>query len=361
MRGQDHRGVARVDAGELDVFEQRADDDRAFVRVLELPHVGDAIDIDFGGVFQKFVHQHGPLRRSLDGEPHVMSQFAVRINNLHRPAAEHEGRADQDRVAELARGGVRLGFIDRQAVGRLRDIELAQERGEKFAVFGDFDALRRGADDVDAVLLQTQRQIKRGLAAELSDGAPAAFALVNVEDVFEGKRLEEQFVARVVVGGDGFGVGIDHQGFEPVFAKGESGVHAAVVEFDALPDTIWPAAEDHYFLLVGGADFVIPAIIGRIVIRGVGLELGGAGIHEAVAGKQAEAPAFRAHRRFGLAGQVRDLAVGETERFGFGQQFRVHVCGRRGAVAACSEGSSRREEALISVLFPKKFEPRYLG
>ncbi len=290
-----------------------------------------------------------------------MSQFAVRINNLHRSPAEHKGRADQDRVAQLARGGVRFGFVDGQAVGRLRDIELAQERGEEFAVFGDFDALRRGADDVDAVLLQTQRQVKRGLAAELGDRAPAPFALVNVEDVFEGERLEEQFVARVVVGGDGFGVGIDHQRFKSVLAKGESGVDAAVVEFDALPDTIRPAAEDHHFLFVGGADFVIPAIVGRIVIRGVGLELGGAGIDEAVAGKQAEAPAFRAHGRFCLAGQVRDLPVREAERFGFGQEFRVHVCGRRGAVAACSEGSSRREEALISLLFPRKFEPRYLG
>src|SRR6266436_9646387 len=30
-------------------------------------------------------------------------------------------------------------------------------------------------------------------------------------------------------------------------------------------------------------------------------------------------------------------------------------------LAACSESSSRREEALISLLFPRKFEPRYLG
>src|SRR5260370_39450988 len=98
-------------------------------------------------------------------------------------------------VAELARGSVRLGLVDGQGVGALRDIELAQERGEEFAVFGDFDALRRGADDVDAVLLQTQRQIQRGLAAELGDGPPAPLALVNVEDVFEGERLRRKFVA----------------------------------------------------------------------------------------------------------------------------------------------------------------------
>ena len=35
------------------------------------------------------------------------------------------------------------------------------------------------------------------------------------------------------------------------------------------------------------------------------------------------------------------------------------TCGR--VLTACSESSSRREEALISLLFPRKFEPRYLG
>src|SRR5712692_716313 len=33
----------------------------------------------------------------------------------------------------------------------------------------------------------------------------------------------------------------------------------------------------------------------------------------------------------------------------------------RVCLTACSESSSRREEALISLLFPGKFEPRYLG
>jgi hypothetical protein len=48
----------------------------------------------------------------------------------------------------------RLGFVGGQAVGRLRNAQLVQHRGEKFPVLGDLNALRRGADDVDAVLLQ---------------------------------------------------------------------------------------------------------------------------------------------------------------------------------------------------------------
>src|SRR5881296_3113141 len=63
--------------------------------------------------------------------------------------------------------GERLRFVRCNPVGRLRDVELAQHRGEQLAVFGDFDALGRGADDVDPVPLQAQSEVERRLPAEL--------------------------------------------------------------------------------------------------------------------------------------------------------------------------------------------------
>ena len=65
--------------------------------------VRDAIHIHFGGVFEKFIHEHRAFRRGFDGEAHVMLQLAIGINNLHRAAAEHEGGPDQNRIAEPAR------------------------------------------------------------------------------------------------------------------------------------------------------------------------------------------------------------------------------------------------------------------
>ena len=97
------------------------------------------------------------------------------------------------------------------------------------------------------------RELQRRLAAEatitpaqLAGAARASCsACADVEHVFLGERLEEEAVARVVVGGDGLGVAVDHHGLEAGVAQRERGVHAAVVELDALADAVRTAAEDH--------------------------------------------------------------------------------------------------------------------
>ena len=61
---------------------------------------------------------------------------------------------------------------------------------------------------------QRQGQIERGLSAELHDDAVGLFGVVDVEDVFEGERLEVEAVAGVVVGGDGLGIAVDHDGLD---------------------------------------------------------------------------------------------------------------------------------------------------
>ena len=58
------------------------------------------------------------------------------------------------------------------------------------------------------------------------------------------QRLEEEQVAGVVIGADGFRVGIDHHRFEIQFFHRERGLDAAVVEFDSLADAIGAAADD---------------------------------------------------------------------------------------------------------------------
>ena len=93
----------------------------------------------------------------------------------------------------------RFCFIGRQTIRWLGNFQLVEHRGEELAVFGDLDFLRRRADDVDAVLLEAERQVQRRLPAELGDGPPALLPLVDVQHVFQRERLEEKLVAGVVV------------------------------------------------------------------------------------------------------------------------------------------------------------------
>ena len=84
----------------------------------------------------------------------------------------------------------------------------------------------------------------------------AVQAFADVEDVFVRERLEEEQIARVVIGGDRLRVGVDHHRLEAQLLHRERGLHAAVVELDPLPDAVRAAADDDDLGLVGEADFV---------------------------------------------------------------------------------------------------------
>jgi hypothetical protein len=101
-------------------------------------------------------------------------------------------------------------------------------------------------------------------------------------------------------------------------------VYAAIIELNTLPDTVRPAAEDHHFLRGVALHLVVPAVVGRVIVRRVSLELGGAGVHQPIARHEAEFFSQRANVVLGLPGQMRNLPVGEAERLGFGEQFLIH-------------------------------------
>ena len=273
VRRQHHGGVAGMHAGKFHVLEHTADHDRTILSV------GNAVHIHLGGVFQKFVHQHRPLRRCLHRVLHVMAQLVIRIHNLHRAPAEHEGWPHEHGIAQLLRLGHRLLFVGSQAVRRLRDVQLVQHGGKHLAILRALDALRAGAEDVDAVGLQTKREVQRCLPAELGDGAPAIFPLVNVQDILESERFEKKFVASVVIGGHGLRIGVHHKRFKAILLQGESRVHAAVIKLNTLPDSVWTTAEDHHLLAVRRINLVIAAIVGGIIIRCICLELRRTSVH----------------------------------------------------------------------------------
>ena len=192
-----------------------------------------------------------PVRREL---AHRAAQVGVVVDDLHRAAAEHVRRADEHRVADRrARSRPPSSTVDCDAAGRLRDAEPLAQRVELLAVLGRVDRRGRVPRMGMPCVFEDARELQRRLAAERDDDAPRArrapaascSRVADVEHVFVGERLEEEAVARVVVGGDGLGIAVDHHRLVARVAQRERGVHAAVVELDALADPVRTAAEDH--------------------------------------------------------------------------------------------------------------------
>ena len=278
-----------------------ADDDLAGV-------VADGVDVDLGGVLEEAVDQHRPLGRQpallARGEPKPASsamaraQAVVVVDDLHGPAAEHVGRAARapgSRCAStMARASSTVVAVPPAGWG----ISSRAHRA--------FHRSRSSARSIDAGA-GAEHQLGRQRAPASFSGvwppsatitpasSPAACsASMTLMHVLVGERLEVEAVGGVVVGRHRLGVAVDHDRLEAGVAQGEAGVDAAVVELDALADAVGARAEDDHLAAVAGRDLVL-VLVGRVVVRRLGLELGAAGV-DGLERRLARRPPSRAAR-----------------------------------------------------------------
>ena len=175
---------------------------------------------------------------------------------------------------------------------------------------------------------QRDRQLQRGLATKLHNHPLGMLHLNHVEHVFEGERLEVEPIAGVVVGRHRFRVAVDHHGGEALGLQGEGGVHAAIVELDALADAVWPTAQDHHLAaalglhlvfgrhhlqLTGRVEPLQRPLVGGVVIRRAGGKLRRTRVDRFEHGVDAENLAVAAHRQLIAASGPSDLAIGEAQ------------------------------------------------
>ena len=206
---------------------------------------------------------------------------------------------------------------------------------------------RTRADDRHARPLQWLGQIEWRLPAKLHNHPDRFLLLVDVQYVLERQRLKKKFVRSIVIGRDGLGIGVDHDRLISQLFEGKRGMNAAIIELDALADAIRTAAENHDSGFGAASRFVF-VTVGRVVIRCIGLEFGGAGIDQSVGGHDAEAGAQRADFWFGCGGEVGQLAVGEAEAFG-----GAHATGGRESFWMCLQ-----REFFLDDLAHLREEPR---
>ena len=139
------------------------------------------------------------------------------------------------------------------------------------------------------------------------------------QHVLQRQRLEVELVGGVVVGGDGLGVAVDHDGVKAQLLERLGRVHAAVVELDALTDAVGAGAQDHHLgPVVGNGREILLDIIGRIVVVAVRR----AGDVDALPGlADAVLRAGGADVRLGHLEDLGQVAVGEAVLLGLTQRL----------------------------------------
>ncbi len=234
------------------------------------------------------------------------------MDDFHGAAAQHVGRADDQRVADF------LGQTQGVFLGTSGAVRAAASDRGRATASGSARGLRRCRSMSGVVpmmgtpLASRARASLSGVWPPYWTMTPSGFSMAHdFQHVFQRQRLEVQTVGGVVVGGDGFRVAVDHDGFVTVFAHGHGGMHAAVVELDALADAVRAAAEDHDLLLVGRHGLAL-VLVGRVHVGGTGGEFGGAGVDALV--DRADTQFVATLAEFGFAGlqQIGQTTVGEA-------------------------------------------------
>ena len=133
VRRQRTGAVPRMDPGFLDMFHDAGD--------LDLPAIGDGIDIDLDCVPQIAVDQDRAGSRYRDGVGNVALQTGRIMHDLHRPAAEDIRRADHDGISDIERD--RFGFAGRmrRSVVGLTQPETGQEPLKPLSVLRQIDRI----------------------------------------------------------------------------------------------------------------------------------------------------------------------------------------------------------------------------
>ncbi|MQM40400.1 hypothetical protein KBTX_04451 [wastewater metagenome] len=86
------------------------------------------------------------------------------------------------------------------------------------------------------------------------------FVLINIHNAFPKNRLKVEFISGIKIGGNGFGITVNHDGLITHFLSGLHGVYARVVKLNTLTNAVGAAAQNYHFLFIGYFALVFPFV-----------------------------------------------------------------------------------------------------
>ena len=248
--GRDGDRVAGVHADRVDVLD-RADDDRVVGRVAH------ELELVLLPPEDRLLEQHLGGRALVQAVADHAHELLAGVREAGSETAHREARADHERVAEVLRE--RDGLVDGVGDVAAGDVGsgIQHQLLEDLAVLALVDRLEVRADELDAVLLehavlvQLDRGVERGLAAERREDRVGLLLGDDRLDHLPGDRLDVGRVGEVGVGHDRGRVGVDQDDAHALLAQHPAGLRARVVELAGLADHDRPGADHEHGVDVG--------------------------------------------------------------------------------------------------------------
>jgi len=245
--GRDGDAVARVHAHRVDVLD-RADDDKV------VGAVAHHLELELFPADHRFLEEHFVNGAEIDAAAGKLAEFLDVVGDAAADATQGKRRTDDDRKAE--RVDCRECFLHVPHVAAFRHVgaDFLHRVAELQAVFGERDRLDRGANQLDAVLLQRaqlrqrNREVQRGLAADGRQHGIRALALDDFLEHVRRQRLDVGPIRNLRIGHDRRRIAVDEDDFEPFGAERFARLGSRIVELAGLSDHNRPRANhEHTF------------------------------------------------------------------------------------------------------------------
>ena len=289
------------------------------------------------------VDEHGPVRAGMYGLGHVGTQLVGAVDDGHGPTTDDVGRAHQHRESEILGNGQGLLGRTSRATGSLWNVQFGQQRLESLPVLGPVQVRQLGAEDSHPVCRQRGSEVDGRLTAELDDDSLRLLQIDDVQDVLDGERLEVQLVGDGEVGGDRLRVRVHDDGLVASSLDRLDAVDGGVVELDALPDADRAGSQYEDAGTIAARRLVLLLVAG-VEVRGLRLELTGAGVHHLVDRDESVVVASLANLIGGALPGPRDGRIGESVALGGAQQVDVARIGGQGILELDDVGEFVEEE-----------------
>ena len=235
-----------MDADGIDVFH-RADGNHVAARVAH------GLKLDLFPAVNILFHEDLRDRRGVEAAARNGAQLVRAVGDAAARAAEREGGADDDGIADAVGDGQRGVHIARDVRGDDRLADCLHGIFEALSILGAVDGVHICADEAHAVRVE-----KPGFAELHREGQPRlpaepgqqAVRLLLLDDAHErllGQRFEINLIRERAVGHNGGGIGVAEDDIDARIPQDAACLRARVVKLRRLPDDDRPRAYDEYF------------------------------------------------------------------------------------------------------------------